>query len=536
MSTITAKRKKRKADSPFWFDNAAADRAVEFFTRLKHIKGELGGKPFQLEPWQAKIVRDLFGWKNKSDGSRRYRTAYIEVPRKNGKSTLCAGLALLLLFTDGEQGAEVYSVASTRDQARLVYDPAREMVRRADFLRENSRVWESSPRIVFQQTASFYRPIAAEDGAAHGFNAHGIVFDELHTQKNRDLWDVMHTSTGARKQPLTVAITTAGFDRTSICWEMHEYARQVLDATITDDTFYPVIFAADETDDWTDEKTWEKANPNLGISVSREYLRTECEKAKLNPAYENTFRRLHLNQWTEQDVRTIPMEAWRACADPSITAESLAGRDCYAGLDLASTRDVTAWILVFQINGQFVCLPRFWLPQGSGSARDEQDKRAAMNFARSGQITLTPGNEVDYLRVLADIQQDMQRFNIMGIGFDAWNARTLMQLAVEGGFPEDRRHLMPQTFATYNEPFKKLLGGLASRSFLHPGHPVLDWMASNVTHREDPSGNIRPDKGKSGDKIDGICALLMGMALWIQEGVNNPPTLQGDGSVEFLEW
>lgn len=531
----TAKKTTRKKTPAYWFDSTAAENAVSFLRNLQHIKGEHGGEPLQLQSWQEKIVRDLFGWK-RADGTRKYRTAYIEVPRKNGKSTLCAGLALLLTFMDGEQGAEVYTVASSREQAGLVYEPAREMVRRNPVLAKYAKIRDGVQRIVYERTASFLRPIAADEGAAHGFNAHGVIFDELHTQKNRDLWDVMLTSTGARRQPLVVAITTAGFDHSSICWELHEYARQVNDGTIKDKSFYPVIFAADDGDDWTAEATWEKANPNIDVSVSRDYLRTECEKAKLNPAYENTFRRLHLNQWTEQDVRTIPMDAWRACADSSITDESLAGKDCYAGLDLASTRDVTAWVLVFQIDGKFICLPRFWLPQGSGSARDEQDKRSALNFAHSGQITLTPGNEVDYLRVLADIQADMQRFNIMGIGFDAWNVRTLMQLAVEGGFPEDRRHLMPQTFATYNEPFKKLLGGLASRSFLHPGHPVLDWMASNVTHREDPSGNIRPDKGKSGDKIDGICALLMGMALWIQEGVNNPPTLQGDGSVEFIEW
>lgn len=531
----TTKKPRRKAKPAYRFDDEAADRAVGFFMQLQHVKGEKGGHPIQLEPWQIKIVRDLFGWK-RADGTRKHRTAYIEVPRKNGKSTLCAGLALYMLFADGEQGAEVYSVASTREQAGMVYEPAREMVLRNPILKQNAKVRDGVKRIVYDRTASFYRPIAADDESAHGFNTHGAVVDELHTQPKRDLWDVIITSTGSRRQPLIVAITTAGFNRDSICWEQHEYARKCIADPNFDTSYYAVIYAADEADDWTDEKTWEKANPNLDVSISRDYLRTECEKAKQNPAYENTFRRLHLNQWTEQDVRTIPMEAWRSCADRTITAESLAGRDCYAGLDLSSTRDVTAWVLVFQIDGNFVCLPKFWLPEGSGSARDEQDKRAALNFARSGHITLTPGNEVDYLRVLKEVQQDMERFNVMGIGFDPWNARTLMQLAVEGGFPEDRRHLMPQSYATYNEPFKKLLGGLASRAFLHPGHPVLDWMASNVTHKEDPSGNIRPDKGKSGDKIDGICALLMGMALWIQNGADKLPTLEGDGSIEFVEW
>jgi len=296
----TAKRKTSSgasASPDYWFDKQAADDAVWFFENcLTHIKGKWAGQPLLLAPWQGQFIRDLFGWKRK-DGTRKYRTAYVEVPRKNGKSTLCAGIALLLLFADNEPGAEIYSAAADRQQAGIVFSVAKEMLARSADLAGMANAYQSS--IAVPATASSYRAISADAFTKHGLNSHGVIFDELHAQKNRELWDVLTTSTGSREQPLVVAITTAGHDKHSICWEQHDYAVKVRDGVIDDPAFLPVIFAADEEADWTDEKVWQQANPNLDISLSRDYLRAECKRAQEVPAYENTFRRLHLNQWTE---------------------------------------------------------------------------------------------------------------------------------------------------------------------------------------------------------------------------------------------
>ena len=497
---------------PYWFDDDAADRAVEFFEQLVHVKGPLAGQPFKLEPWQADdIVRPLFGWK-RQDGTRRYRTAYIEIPRKNGKSTLCAGIALFMLFLDGEQGAEVYSAAGDRDQASLVFDPACEMIRRCPMLAERATIRKSVKRVTFEETHSYYRAIAADVGGSHGYNASGIIFDELHVQKTRDLWDVLQTSTGARRQPLTIAITTAGHDRSSICWELHEYAQGLLDGRLDDPTFLPVIYAAETDDDWTDPATWRKANPNLGVSLSEDYLADQALKAKESAAYENTFRRLHLNQWTEQSVRVIPMDAWREC-QPVETAEDLVGESCFAGLDLASTRDVTALALVFpRPEGRFTVLPYFFVPEEIRTDRDRQDRRQGLNFATQGHIEKTPGDEVDGSYIRERILQLADQFDIEELAFDPWNATHFIQSLVDAGMPHDAMVKFGQTFANYNEPFKKLLQLVDYRKLDHGGNPVLEWMAGNTAARTDPSGNMRPDKSKSADKIDGICAALMGLA------------------------
>jgi len=497
---------------PFWFDEAEADRAVEFFEQLQHVKGPLAGQPFKLEPWQAEdIVRPLFGWK-REDGTRRYRTAYIEIPRKNGKSTLCAGIALYLLFLDGEQGAEVYSAAGDRDQASLVFDPACEMIRRCPMLAERATIRKSVKRVTFEETHSYYRAIAADVGGSHGYNASGILFDELHVQKTRDLWDVLQTSTGARRQPLTIAITTAGHDRSSICWELHQYAQGLLDGRLDDPTFLPVIYAADLEDDWTDPAVWGKANPNLGVSLSFDYLVDQLLKAKESAAYENTFRRLHLNQWTEQSVRVIPMEAWREC-QPVETAEDLAGEPCYAGLDLTSTRDVTALALVFpREEGRFAVLPYFFIPEEIRTDRDRQDRRQVLNFAAQGHIEKTPGDEVDGSYIRERIIGLADQFDIEEVAFDPWNATHFIQSLVDAGMPHDAMVKFGQTYSNYNEPFKKLIQLVDYRKLDHGSNPVLEWMAGNCAARTDPSGNIRPDKAKSADKIDGICALLMGLA------------------------
>jgi phage terminase large subunit-like protein len=359
-------RRKSKVSEGLWFDERAAQGAVRFFERLLvHVKGEWAGRSFKLQGWQREeIIRPLFGWK-RQDGTRRYRTAYIEIPRKNGKSSLAAGIALYLFFADDEYGAEVYSAAADRDQAGIVFGLASDMVATSPELAKRCQVYKRA--IVNPGTMSTYRVLSADAPTKHGLNAHGVVIDELHAQPNRELVDVLVTSTGARRQPMVVAITTAGFDRESVCWEYHEYARQVLSGIIEDESFFAYIRAAEEDDDWTDPAVWQKANPGLGVTVKLDYLETEARRAEQVPAYQNTFRRLHLNQWTQQESRWMDMTAWDACGEP-IDAKLLEGQVCYGGLDLASSSDLASLGLIFPAESgeeeRFAWLPFFLDPEG----------------------------------------------------------------------------------------------------------------------------------------------------------------------------
>ena len=498
------------APEEFWFDEKAAKRAVEFFPDcLIHVKGPLAGEPFVLEPWQIKIVREVFGWKRK-DGTRKHRIVYIEIPRKNGKSTFAAGIALYVLLED--MGGEVYSCAHTRDQASLVFGMAASMVRKSSWLNRKFKVRDSLKRIIYQDKDSFYRAIPADAHAAHGANPSGIIFDELHTQPNAELWEVMQTGTGAREQPLTVALTTAGYDRQSICWQVHQHALAVLSGERKDPAFYPVLFAADPGDDWTNEDVWEKANPCLDVSLRRDYLRGECQRAQDNPSYENTFRRLHLNQWTEQAVRHMPMEHWDACNGdvPDFT-----GADCYAGLDIASTRDLTSLVLVFPHEGQFYVKPFFWAPKEAATKRDRQDRQSYRGWEKT-YIDLTEGNSIDQSVIRAKMFDLASQHNIIHTGFDDWNMTECYQQLLRDGWPEDKISKFGQNHANYNEPMKKALELVRDRKLHHGGHPVLRWNAANVVAKEDHNGNIKPDKEKSQDKIDGYCAFLMGLGLALE--------------------
>ena len=328
------------------YDKDAADFAVMFIESLCHTKGTWAGKKFELIDWQEQIIRDLFGTL-KPNGYRQFNTAYVEIPKKQGKSELAAAVALLLCCGDGEERAEVYGCAADRQQATIVFDVAADMVRMCPALNKRVKILASQKRIIYTPTNSFYQVLSAEAYSKHGFNIHGVVFDELHTQPNRKLFDVMTKgSGGARMQPLYFLITTAGTDTNSICYETHQKAKDILEGRKIDHTFYPVIYGADESDDWTDPKVWRKANPSLDITVGIDKVEAACNSAKQNPGEENSFRQLRLNQWVKQAVRWMPMEKWDACAFP-VDEDELEGRVCYGGLDLSSTTDITAFVLVF---------------------------------------------------------------------------------------------------------------------------------------------------------------------------------------------
>ena len=516
-SRKTAKPAPGRNGNQFYFDERAATVAVRFFERLlRHSKGEWAGQRFKLETWQREqIIKPLFGWKRRGDGTRRYRMAYIEIPRKNGKSSLAAGIALLLSFADGEAGAEVFSAAADRDQASIVFDEAKNMRNASPELVSRSEVYKRA--IVVPSTGSTYRVLSADAYTKHGLNVHGVIFDELHAQPNRDLWDVLKTGTGARRQPLIVMITTAGFDRESICWEQHEYARQVLAGIIPDDEFFAFIAAADEMDDWLDEATWRKANPNLGVTIKLDYLRAEAQRAEMSPAYQNTFRRLHLNQWTQQETRWLPMAAWERCTGPA-NAKQLAGMTCYGGLDLASNSDIASLGLVFPDDNdadRFLALWKFWIPREKMIERARKDRVPYDAWVREGLITATEGNVIDYGTIVRDVEMLGEQFHIEEIAFDRWGAFQISQQLEALGFT---MVAFGQGFVSMSAPTKELLRLVLNGNLAHGGNKVARWMADNLVVSTDPAGNVKPNKQKSREKIDGIVALIMALDRAMRHG------------------
>ena len=491
----------------YWYDEKAAERAVKFFPRfLRHTKGEHAGQRFELLPWQANdVIRPLFGWK-RPDGLRRYRRAYIAVPRKNGKSQLAAGVGLYLLFSDGEPGAEIYSAAADRDQAAIVFEAASSMVEEAPELFGQSETYRRS--IVVENTRSSYKVLSSDVKTKHGLNAHGIIFDELHTQPNRDLWDVLTTSTGSRRQPLTFAITTAGFDKQSICYEIHDYAEKVQDGIIDDPEFLPVIFGAPDDADWSDPAIWQGANPSLGITVSRDYLEAESNRAKETPGYVNTFRRLHLNQWTESSSRWLDMGAWDECGGP-VDPAALEGQVCWGGLDLSTTTDLSSLVLVFPREDGYTTQAYFWVPEENIALRGRRDRVPYDVWVRQGFIEATEGNVIDYSFIREKINELSSLYRIGDIGFDPWNATGLVNDLMEDGanMVEVR-----QGYASLTAPSKELEKLVVSRRLSHGGNPVLTWCAANVVVEQDPAGNIKPSKAKSTERIDGIIALVIALS------------------------
>lgn len=495
------------------FDKEKADKAVKFIELLRHTKGKWAGQLFILKRWEKKIVRDVFGTVRK-DGLRQYRTVYIEVPRKNGKTTFAAAIALLILFIESHNDpeAEIYSAAADRDQASLVFNQGASMTRKDPALLSRCTIVDSQKRIVYWETGSFYRAIAADAPSSHGYNASAVIVDELHAQRRRDLVEALITSQGSREQPLTVFLTTAGYDQASICYEYHQYALQILNDVIKDDTFYPVIYAADETDEWDKKATWKKANPNLDVTISSESIRKEVRMAKQLPAYQNAVRRLHLNQWLQQASRWIDMALWDANNDEKIDEEELRGQTCYGGLDLSSVSDLTAWVMVFprEDDGDTVdVLARFWCPEAKLHDPSNKYREQYQAWARAGYLQVTPGNAVDYAFVKKQILEDAQKFNLADLNID----RLFQGYQLGAELQEEGLTVvgMGQGFMSMAAPMKELERRLLNTTIRHGGNPVLRFMADSVVVKQDPAGNLKPDKASSQAKIDGIVALVMAL-------------------------
>lgn len=494
--------------SEWYFDKKAADNAIIFIERhIRHVKGEWasGINPtIKLEKWQKEeIIKPLVGWKSKKTGLRKYRYAYIEIPRKNSKSTLCAALALLFLALDNEEGKEVYSAAGDRAQAGIVFDLAKIMVQKDPMLSNMFTVYKHS---IFRG-ADFYQAISADVGTKHGFNANIVIFDELHTQPNRDLFDVLKTSMASRRQPMFIMITTAGYDMNSICYEQHQYAKNVIDKVIEDDRFLPVIYAADPTDDPFSEATWKKANPNYGVSVKPDYIREEAEKAKKSASYLNTFLRLHLNIWTTVKERWITEIAWDNCHGTVIYE----GEDCYGGLDLSSVSDVTAFTLVFRkADNKLYSINWFWLPEEKQKDSADKNNINYLQWVKNGLIKETPGNAIDYDVVFNDLCNIAKKYNIKETAYDPYNRVQIIPKLQDEGFNLVEHR---QGFVSMNVPVKTFETKVLNKQYIHDGNPVLKWMLSNCIIDTDTTGNIKVNRKRRNEKIDGIITNIMAVGL-----------------------
>ncbi len=492
-----------------------------FYEELTHVKGNTAGEPFMPEPWQVAFFGNLFGWLDK-EGNRRYRHVLLYIPRKNGKTFKAAVLVVRVEFKDREPGAEIYGAADNYGRACYVFDHAAGMVRRNPKLLERCQIFKGQAKAIQLNghpdnidDLSVYRLISGEKDVGHGPNISLVVVDELHLQPNRELVDSLSTAMAAkgRRQPLMVHLTTADHMGPSICNEIYEYACRVRDG-LCDPRFLPVIYEAGLEDDWTDEKVWERVNPNLDVSVSREYLRAECQKAIDAPANENRFRRLHLNIRTEQDVRFIAMDRWDACGETEVDVQALQGKTCWGGLDLATTRDCTALALLFpDAEGGFDLLLYFWLPQVTGETRSPRVRALYKQWVRDGLIATTPGDVTDYAAVRRDINALGKRYGIRDIGVD----RTFqgMQLCTE--LMDDGFHVeaFGQGYGSMCAPTVRFEELVREGKMHHGNNPVLRWMASNMSVDVHTSGDIKPSRDRSSEKIDGVVAAIMAVGRWM---------------------
>lgn len=492
------------------YDKAKADRAVKFIENLCHTKGKWAGKRFWLLPWQEQLIRDIFGIV-KLDGYRQFRTAFVEICKKVGKSELAAAVALYLLYADNEPSAEVYGAAADRQQASIVFDVARQMVEMSPALLKRSKLMTATKRIVNYGNSGYYQVLSAEVGGKHGFSVSGLVFDEIHTQPNRQLYDVLTKgSSDARQNPLHFIITTAGTDRHSIAYELHTKAVDILEGRRVDPTFYPVVYGLKDDEDWEDEANWYKVNPSLGYTVDIERLRDAYREAKQNPADEVTFKWLRLNMWVSSTVAWIP-DAIFMKGNEEIDLADLEGRDCYGGLDLSSTGDITALVLMFPPRDEdekYILLPFFWVPEETIPQRVKAASVPYDIWERQGYLLSTEGNVIHYDFIEKFINDLAEKYHIVEIAVDRWNATQMIQNLEGDGFM-----MIPfgQGFASMSGPTKDFYRLLMEGQIIHGGHPVLRWMAGNVVVDTDPAGNIKVTKAKSKEKIDGIVAAIMAL-------------------------
>lgn len=492
-----------------WFDREAARSVIEFFHgELKHFKGDVAGKPFYLERWQMSLVANLFGWK-RPDGPRRFQWVFMVAGRKNGKTPLAAGIILYLLFEDGEAGAELYSAAVEYRQAAKVFEYAYGMLVQNARLLARCRPYTGQAKALqlgAETGFSFYRPIPSDPKAAHAFNTHAFVVDEVHAMPDSSLIEVLETSLANRRQPIALYMTTADFERDSVCNEKHDYARSVRDEG-GDPYFLPVIFEADPRDDYTDPKVWDKANPNIGVSVSRSYIRDRAKRAKRDDGYRETFKRLHLCIRTSSSLRAIPAEHWVKCGERKVDPEKLRGRECWGGLDLAANTHSNALVLIFPEDGGYYALSWFWLPELTIRDWEERGKARYRIWRDRGHLRQTPGNTTDYDFIRRDVNQIGSQFGIVDLAVDTlFQGLQLCTDLQNDGFNVISFRTGFYTMAAPTKAFRELV---LSHKFWHGNHPVLNWHAANTAVEVDASGNMKPCRTSLTGAIDGIASSIM---------------------------
>lgn len=488
-----------------YFDPAAAERAVKYMKLMPQSKGQFAGKKIDVQPWQEFTRSMIYGWKN-ADGTRRFRTAYIEIARKNGKTTEGAVTGNYALTSDGEAGAEVYYAATKRDQALICFREAQSMVKKSQ-LRQYAAVLANA--ITYKD--SFAKPLSSDENTMSGLNTHTAIIDEIHEHKTSGVIDVITTSIGARIQPLIYEITTAGKNKSTICYDHHRLTENILLGSQVDDSWFGIIYTLDKDDDWNDRDVWVKSNPNLGVSKKWQYMEHQYRKATNMLSYVNTFLQLDLNVWTDSHSRWLEDEIWvRRIEDVNCD-----GMNCWGGLDTASTRDFSALVLCFQVGDKVHFKRYFWIPETTFHQRQMNANAAELEaWRRDGHLKVTPGNAMDFNIIVSDIRELNQRYNIQWIGYDRYKAETLASL-----LDNDNIQVVEfgQGYVSMSEPVKELEKYYLDARLTHDGNPVQRWMFGNVLIVRDPADNVKIDKSKSTEKVDGAVAEVMAMGTYLKK-------------------
>ena len=503
----------RALDEGRYFDKKAAMRAIHFIEKLKHTKGEWAGQRFRLEPWQQFVLWNIFGWKN-ADGTRRFRYAYIEIARKNGKTALSAGIGLYMLFADGESRPEVYSAATVKDQAKICFSDAVEIVKATD-LKNYLTPYRNS--IVYDLKGGMMKPLSSDYGTHDGLNPSCGIIDEFHAHKDSGMFDVIKSAFGARRQPLMFVITTAGFNKSGVCYAYRENVIKVLRGVNEDDSLFGIIYTLDDKSEWDDPKMWIKANPNLGVSLSADYLADQVKDAKNRPEAVRNVMTKNVDLWVDAERTWILDDAWQKCIGTTDPAD-LKGCACWGGLDLSNVSDITAYVLLFHENDRFQLLPHFWIPEEKMREKIRKENINYDKWVAEGYVTVTPGNVIDYDFVKADILRIVADYDLRTSAYDRWNSsQTIIDLQNEGM----ECNPFGQGYGSMSAPTKEFEKLVLTGKIEHFGNPVLRWMLASTLVKTDPAGNIKPDKEKSTQKIDGIVAAIMALGEWMTAQAND---------------
>ena len=493
-------------EEKYYTDDTEPKRIIKFFAKfLKHSKGTHSGKPFVLLPWQEEIIYSLFGQYKTETGLRRYRTGLILIPRKNGKTTLCAGLCIYqLLF--GEGNGEIFACANNREQARIIFNIAAEMVSSNKELSKRIKIYKSA--LYNPSTKSLFKVLSRDATSALGYNASFVIMDELLGAPDDTLYNAMATSLGARKQPLMLSISTAGFSKASFLYQLVEHGERVNHGIIDDDTFYAKIYGMKDSDDWSKEETWYKCNPSLGHTISIDFFRTEYNRAKEFVRFENSFKTLYLNAWLDSEKSWIGDGQWTSCADENIKIEDFEGKSCYAGLDLSSTQDLTALSLCFYKDEKYYLFTFPFCPSENIKIRSRRDKVPYEQWVNENKLTATEGNAVDYDFIINKISALATKYNICGIAVDRWNSSAITTKLMELGF---NVIAFGQGYSSMTSPVRSMERLVLNKGIIHDNHPVLRWCMSNIILKVDAAGNAKCDKAKSRERIDCVIASLMAL-------------------------